>query len=250
MVLAGNNAPPELWLESDANEFNGKSLAGSLALSFVLHVSLAGSVYYLLDWELPLHTGYAQSIDIDIVRAEQAKMTKPEARQAPLESVASTVRQKPVLQKKRVEVTPDSAVPVSTLKEAPILPEPLKKVIKPSAAVLQADMMKHSSIQQVAIATSVKVLSASAQSIRPVYAPRPVYPKPARRLGLEGQVLLGVWVTVNGEPDVIVVKKSSGYESLDDSAKAGVYKWRFDVHGGDGGQLGSWVDLPVTFRLE
>lgn len=83
-----------------------------------------------------------------------------------------------------------------------------------------------------------------------MHAPRPKYPRLARRLGLEGQVVLRVWVSAEGVPTAIVVTHSSGHESLDEAAREGVRKWRFEIEGGVADTEGGWVNLPVTFRLE
>jgi TonB family protein len=79
--------------------------------------------------------------------------------------------------------------------------------------------------------------------------PKPLYPLEARKKGYEGDVLLGVEVLPNGEVGQIEVKKSSGYEVLDQSALSAVKKWKFiPVKKGDAATP-FWVNVPIKFQL-
>ena len=72
----------------------------------------------------------------------------------------------------------------------------------------------------------------------------------ARRLGMEGEVLIRTRVLANGESDQLVLKRSSGYALLDAAAMEAVRRWRFlPARRGDE-QIVSWVEIPVRFRLE
>jgi len=78
----------------------------------------------------------------------------------------------------------------------------------------------------------------------------PTYPALSRRLGEKGDILLNVYVNVNGNAEKIDVKKSSGFSRLDNAALSTVKNWRF-VSAKKGGQLvASWVQVPVNFVLE
>lgn len=269
-MSAGNNEMPDLLFESDEYRLNWRRLSAALALSLVLHLSLAGSIYHLLELRPQLPVDYVLSLEI--VRAEQVEATESQTQVSeiakPQPAVATPVtpvseptpvkqksiakkihiKQKPIAQKTHKMISARRAPVAHTVAERK-MPVAEKEVMKPLKTVL-ASLPEKVSSRQAADSLTAAALSRRVKSVRPVYAPRPAYPKPARRLGLEGRVVLGVWVSADGVPDVIVVKKSSGHESLDQSAKAGVLKWRFDVQG-DGSNLASrWVELPVTFRLE
>src|SRR2546426_9599669 len=56
--------------------------------------------------------------------------------------------------------------------------------------------------------------------------PLPSYPTAAREQGLEGVVVLGVLVGVNGRAVEISVRTSSGARVLDDAAGDAVKRWR------------------------
>jgi protein TonB len=87
---------------------------------------------------------------------------------------------------------------------------------------------------------------------RPAYGtnPRPPYPLAARRLGIEGRVLLEVVVRPDGSPATVSVRESSGYKLLDDSAADTVRtRWRFIPARRGGVPVESSVTVPIRFRI-
>jgi len=81
--------------------------------------------------------------------------------------------------------------------------------------------------------------------------PLPPYPLVARRLGMEGVVLLEVVVAPDGHAADVRVAKSSGYPALDASAVATVRdRWRFVPARRDGVPVESRVTVPIRFKLE
>jgi len=79
--------------------------------------------------------------------------------------------------------------------------------------------------------------------------PRPIYPPSARKMGMEGLVMLKVLVGRGGNVLELEVAKSSGFELLDKAAKEAVKKWRFvSARRGDSA-VDEWVQVPVAFRL-
>ncbi len=79
--------------------------------------------------------------------------------------------------------------------------------------------------------------------------PPPRYPASAARRGQEGLVLLSVTVGIDGRPKEVSVKKSSGYEILDESALRAVKDWRFDPATRRGVPFEMTVEIPVRFEL-
>ena len=80
--------------------------------------------------------------------------------------------------------------------------------------------------------------------------PAPAYPSASRHLGEQGKVLLRVLVNSDGQVEQITLRKSSGYDRLDQAAQETVQKWRF-VPARRGEQVVSaWVVVPVSFSLE
>ncbi|MBC7945789.1 MAG: energy transducer TonB [Burkholderiales bacterium] len=79
--------------------------------------------------------------------------------------------------------------------------------------------------------------------------PKPAYPLAARRLKLEGTVVLRVLVKASGAPETIALGQSSGAAILDEAALAAVKSWRFvPAHQGERA-IDHWVDVPIRFRL-
>jgi len=79
--------------------------------------------------------------------------------------------------------------------------------------------------------------------------PLPSYPTAAREQGLEGVVVLGVLVGVNGRAVEIAVRTSSGARTLDDAAVDAVTRWRFSPAREGRKAVESWVEVPLKFAL-
>jgi protein TonB len=86
----------------------------------------------------------------------------------------------------------------------------------------------------------------------PIYAQnqKPAYPLEAREKGCKGEVLLKVEVLSNGHVGQIEVKRSSGYQILDQSALSAVKKWKFIPAQKRGLAISVWVNIPIRFELE
>jgi TonB family protein len=79
--------------------------------------------------------------------------------------------------------------------------------------------------------------------------PIPEYPSAARKLRLQGTVIVRVLVTPEGKPDVVQIEKSSGVSLLDGSALKAVKKWSFVPARSGDHSVSAWVDVPIRFRL-
>jgi protein TonB len=80
--------------------------------------------------------------------------------------------------------------------------------------------------------------------------PKPPYPLAARRRGIEGRVLLSAHVSAEGVCTEVRLTRSSGHALLDESAANTVNRWRFLPARRGETAVASWVDVPVSFRLE
>ena len=85
--------------------------------------------------------------------------------------------------------------------------------------------------------------------VGPLKNPAPRYPWAARLRGWEGTALLWVWVDSVGRVEQVQLRRSSGYEALDDAARRAVQQWCFRPAVRAGVPVGSQVELPITFRL-
>ena len=80
--------------------------------------------------------------------------------------------------------------------------------------------------------------------------PAPAYPALARRMHEQGRVLIRVLVSVEGMPERIELKASSGFPRLDQSALETIRSWKF-VPARQGEQkIAAWVLVPITFTLD
>jgi len=79
--------------------------------------------------------------------------------------------------------------------------------------------------------------------------PKPVYPAFARRMGMEGTVMLKVLVSCQGISLKIEVAHSSGHEILDKAAADAVRNWHFVPAKRGNSPIEEWVQVPVAFHL-
>jgi TonB family protein len=86
---------------------------------------------------------------------------------------------------------------------------------------------------------------------RPDYlrAPKPLYPASALRAGWEGTTVLRVEVSANGTPSTVMVIESSGHRVLDKAAIEAVRSARFQPARYGSAATNSWVEVPISFRL-
>lgn len=80
--------------------------------------------------------------------------------------------------------------------------------------------------------------------------PRPAYPMLSRRLREEGQVMLRVLVSPEGQPARIELRTSSGSERLDRAAQDAVARWRFVPARRGDLAVEAWVLVPIVFKLQ
>jgi protein TonB len=80
--------------------------------------------------------------------------------------------------------------------------------------------------------------------------PRPAYPPIARKLGLEGLVLLRVEVSAKGTPEKILIAQSSGAPLLDEAAMRAVQGWTFVPARRGETPIAHPVEVPIRFQLK
>ncbi|WP_245823889.1 energy transducer TonB [Photobacterium proteolyticum] len=129
-------------------------------------------------------------------------------------------------------------------------PEPPKKVdeAKPatpkSVAKPKAEMKSE---QAAGVNSSPRLVT------RPTFATRPSpvkYPKIAKRRGIEGQVMIEVWIDKNGKQIKQTLVQSSGAQVLDKAAIEAIKRWQFSSHTVDGQAIAHRVQIPVRFKLD
>ena len=80
--------------------------------------------------------------------------------------------------------------------------------------------------------------------------PRPAYPPIARKLGLEGLVVLRVQVSAAGVPEQVAVAQTSGAPVLDEAALKAVQGWTFVPARRGDTPVAHVVEVPIRFQLK
>jgi protein TonB len=100
--------------------------------------------------------------------------------------------------------------------------------------------------------TTTDTASRVIQQASPLYQinPPPKYPRLAKRRGLEGVVLLEVFVDILGSVKELRIFNSSGHSVLDRAALTAVRRWKFRSGTVAGASKEMWVKVPVRFQLK
>ena len=77
----------------------------------------------------------------------------------------------------------------------------------------------------------------------------PKYPELAQRAGIEGRVIVKIWVDKNGAPHQAIVMKSDA-EIFDQPAVDAAMQYRFTPAIMNKGPVAVWVVIPFTFKLK
>jgi protein TonB len=170
-------------------------------------------------------------------------------------AAAPVVEPKPAEPKKQPEKKPVEKKKPVTHKQR-VLPKPMAMADE----MLPAPSMAESAPTPVATSTTAaKVSSKVTADTAPLTEanfnanygsnPKPKYPGIATSRGWEGTVYLLVEVSVEGLSEKVTVQRSSGYESLDDSAIEAVEKWKFIPAKRGDTAVSSSVVVPINFIL-
>ncbi len=76
------------------------------------------------------------------------------------------------------------------------------------------------------------------------------YPRIARKRGLEGKVLVEVWLDEKGNQVKQVLLESSGHRVLDQQALNTIKEWRFSQQVAQGQAIAHRVQIPINFQLQ
>jgi protein TonB len=82
-----------------------------------------------------------------------------------------------------------------------------------------------------------------------IKAPQPVYPSISRRLGETGVVILRILIGVKGQPEQVIVQKSSGSTNLDEAGREAAKHALFKPYMEDGKPVSVFVLVPLNFQM-
>ena len=132
------------------------------------------------------------------------------------------------------EVTPPAAQPET----APVAP--------PAREVLTAEQARELPLMLASIDdTYIPPVSHS----RYLHNPKPLYPRTAKRRGMQGLVMVNVRVGRDGRPLEALIHTSSGYGVLDRAALKTVRSWRFEAARRGNTPVEGEVLVPINFEL-
>jgi len=77
-----------------------------------------------------------------------------------------------------------------------------------------------------------------------------IYPDMARRMGLEGKVILGILINETGNVEKVRILKSSSNVLLDSAALETAYTFKFSPAMMGNRPVRTWVNMPVEFKFE
>ncbi len=206
------------------------------------------SLWGLMMWGVGVLLGHmaVQSHTLQPIDAQLVEIPAPIKHAAiPKPSIPRQIRQPAAQPSKQIRSIPQPVAPVS----APTAPT----VSLPESRVQSDNSNKASAFTAgPAKKTSVSAVSLTPPQFGAAYLnnPKPVYPAFARRMGIEGTVLLKVLVSREGRPLKIDVGKSSGNDLLDKTAVEAVKKWRFIPARQGDSPFEESVNVPIAFHLD
>jgi periplasmic protein TonB len=136
-------------------------------------------------------------------------------------------------------------------------PQPLAAITQQddTPVVVPAEPAEPAPMAAAVQAAPASVALPAGQDTRPDYKAayldnRLDYPMMARRLGIQGRVVLDVEVLADGQCGQATVAQSSGHQMLDNAALESVRNWHF-VPARHGTQVVTrWFKVPITFALK
>lgn len=83
-----------------------------------------------------------------------------------------------------------------------------------------------------------------------VYMEKVVYPVDAKKDGIEGSVMIKAFVDINGDVTEAKVVKSSGVQSMDNSALESAKRSKFEPGIKDDKPVAMWITYEIRFALD
>ncbi len=76
-----------------------------------------------------------------------------------------------------------------------------------------------------------------------------IYPEVAKKAGIEGTVQVSIWISKSGKPTKVVIRESPS-TTLNNAAKDAIMQTTFSPGIQNNQAVGSWLTIPVVFRLK
>jgi protein TonB len=217
------------------------ALPPALLLSIAVHAAAGGLFAY--NWHVApvdLPKPLMVTLEAAAAPAPAAELPPAPVEPAPKKIIASqrALPAPPVHQ----HVTP-SPVAVERVETVP-------PVVAPAPVAAPAPVMIAKSPSPVSVPQAADAIEPPHFDVAYLNNPKPAYPPMARRLGLEGLVVLRVQVNPKGVPEQVAVAQTSGMSMLDEAASKAVQSWTFVPARRGETPIAHAVDVPIRFQLK
>ena len=224
---------------------------GSLLLILMLLLHLWGALWLLQPVE-PVTLAQPLVMEVSLVSApgQQASTAPPAPKPAePIQPKKPPVK-KPV-KKKMPVIRKQAKLPKPVAVAEEMLPAPSLTESLADASEASSDAATTANAAKSASGTQGNAEPYSEASFNADYGtnPKPKYSAIARSRGWQGKVLLRVSVSAEGLSEAVTVYRSSGHDTLDESAVAAVEKWRFIPAKRGNTAVACSVIVPIIFTL-
>jgi len=203
-----------------------------------------------------LQTGLLRRVADLVVPAEiLVEITAPAAAEAP----PAAAQPQPAPRPKPTETpTPPKAATTAPQTPTPLAVPETAATPAPSAATL-ANVPAATSATHANATTTGTAPNANAQPVAKVELPssdadylnnpKPPYPPLSKRRGEQGTTVVSVFIGTDGVAQKAEIKKSSGFERLDQVALESALRWRYVPGKRSGVPEAMWVNVPIPFVL-
>ena len=192
---------------------------------------------------------------VEIQKHDKALPYMPIASDGPVESIATQDPGPEPIQSDMVlktEINNESRERKSNPLKIPDSPQQINTVSKPAKRIeSKTDITPSKTQVESAPPCSTSSTNTSLQaSAKPIRSPKPRYPAEAIRRRQEGRVTLNLEILESGSIGQAVLVKSSGVESLDQSAMEAVRTWQYTSAIKDDQVVRQWMRVVIGFELK
>ncbi len=224
----------------------------AVALAFVLHASMIAAA---LQWSIPVPTGRQIPVKImpymDLMQLEAPDESSGAPRSLPPPLEEPPQETKPPTPLSEILPVPDWMAVDSLIADSEIAP--FHDIAQAPAGADAGG--RGGTGGSVGGAGDSGVGDSAGGRIRVDAKPRwlkrvePEYPRIAKLTGVEGVVILSVFIDESGQVTDTKVIKSLGNAGCDQAAEVAAKQWRFIPAKRDGEPLAMWFSVPVLFQL-
>ncbi|PNI02036.1 energy transducer TonB [Vibrio diazotrophicus] len=188
---------------------------------------------------------------------EQQKTQAPAPVRKPNTKAASLLPEKSTPSKQKKDHA-RSKTPTPIVEQKP-LSKPEKSVSKAEEHVSVQPSKEEPETTQAEKRQHTPPAKVNAQDSKPMLVKKPrfnakptpvTYPRIARKKGLEGKVLIEVWLDEQGNQIKQLLLESSGHRVLDERALSTIKEWRFSNQLEQGQAIAHRVQIPINFQLQ